>query len=172
MALYPIESGQGVRPQSLDEVEVAGPVECLAEQDEPERRRVRRPIVPAERHLAGPRHLPIAYLVGDLARLRVDRRIVGRRLEARKDAERVDREAGVHDQRTERRQDRVAAEERSEPRDASRDETLTGTRARREKEVEIGDPPGHDAVEGRAVRADLRRPADACHRLERRDPDG
>ena len=171
MTLDPFERRQGVRPELLHESQVPGPVECLAEEDQPERGRVRRAVVPAERNLAGPRHLPIAYLVWDLARLRVDRRIVGRRLEAREDAERIDREAGVHDQRTEQREDGIAAEERSEPRDARRDETLACTRARREKEVEIGDPPGHDAVELRAVRADLRRPADACHRLERGGPD-
>ena len=89
----PAEGGQGVRPQALDQRVVAGPGVDLAEQDEPQRRRVDRAVVRAVRRLAGPGHLAGPQLVEDLAGLGVAPRVVGRRLEPGEDLERRRRPA-------------------------------------------------------------------------------
>ncbi len=53
----PIEGGEGVGPQPIQEHSVAGPVERGAQQDEPERRGVDRAVVRGMRQFSGPGHL-------------------------------------------------------------------------------------------------------------------
>ena len=168
VVLHPLERGKGIRPELLHEPEVAGPVIGLAEQDEPEGRHVSRPVVPAERYLAGPGHLTAAYLMRDLPRLRVSGRIVRGGLEGRQDPERIDGQAGVHEKRPEAGQDCIAAEQRREPGDASGQESLARAGPGRDEEVQVRDAPCHDPVERGIVGSDLRGVAQAICRLEGR----
>src|SRR5262249_9599620 len=58
-----------VRKHFLDKLFVGSPVEGLAQQDEPQRRRIYRTVIRTERHLPCARHLAFAVLVEDLSRI-------------------------------------------------------------------------------------------------------
>src|SRR5581483_3149250 len=71
VALDPGQRREGVRPQPVDQLAVAGPGVRLTEQDQPERRGVSRSVVGGVGNLAGARQLAGAQLVEDLAWLGV-----------------------------------------------------------------------------------------------------
>ena len=125
----------------LRDRDVVGPAPHLREEDQVERRRVERPVVAAEPVL---RRLAVAHLVHDLARLRVDRRIVLVGLERRERGERVARELGAEQQRLQARDQRVAPEHRHEPRHAGGRELHDARllRAAHPQRREIGSPTG------------------------------
>ncbi len=114
----PVERRQRVRPQPLEQRVVAGPGMGLAEQDQPERGRIDRPVVGVVRRLARVGHLAGPQLVEDLAGLGVVPRVVRRRLEPGQDAQRVARPGGRERHGLERGDQAVAPEQRREPRDA------------------------------------------------------
>ena len=91
---------------------VVRPPPHLRKQDEVERRRVDRPVVPLEPGAGG---LAVTHLVDDLSGLGVDRRIVLLGLQVGQDAERRAGELGAEDERLQARDDRVAAEDGHEP---------------------------------------------------------
>jgi hypothetical protein len=99
-------------PKALNERCVARPAPDLREEDEVERRRVDRAVVAGEPLLGGPSR---AQLVKDLARLGVDRRVVGVCLELGKCVERAHGQLGAEEHRLQARDDRVASEDRHEP---------------------------------------------------------
>ena len=74
----PGQGREGVRPQAVEQRVVARPGIRLAQEDEPQRRRVDAAVVGVVGRLARAGHLAGAQLVQDLARLRVVPRIVGR----------------------------------------------------------------------------------------------
>ena len=103
--------------QLEDDPVVAGPAPQLREQDEEQRRRVDRAVV-----AVGPdeRGLPSTQLVHDLPGLRVALGIVGVRLRTCERAQRAGGRLGTEEQFLERRDERVAAEQRHEPRQPCR----------------------------------------------------
>src|SRR3954451_908881 len=113
--LDPIERGERGLLQVAHERRVVRPTPHLREQDEVERCRVDGAVValvPCARRLA------VAHLVHDLAGLRVARGIVFLRLEIGEDFECGTCSLGPEQQRLQARDDRVAAEDRHEPRNA------------------------------------------------------
>ena len=92
----PGQRRQRRRTKAAHEGGVVGPAPHLREQDEVERRRVDRAVVALEPRL---RRLALADLVHDLARLRVDGRIVLRRLELGEHLERRPGELGAEQER-------------------------------------------------------------------------
>ena len=99
------------------------------------------------RRLAGAGHLAGPQLVQDLARLGVVPRVVGGRLEAGEDRQRLDRDDRVERDQLERGDDAVAAEQRREPRDPGGEVRLALGRP-----VVRGAGPGR-ASERRSVRS-------------------
>ncbi len=83
----------------------------------------------------------------DLAGLRVPRRILVLRLIRRQHAQGLHGELGPEGQRLERGDQRIAPEERAEPRDAGREIPLTGTRTVVHEQAQVGDRALHDQVE-------------------------
>src|SRR5205085_7197378 len=125
----------------------------LREEDQVEGRRVDGAVVRVE---PGLRRLPLADLVDDLARLRVDRRIVLRRLELRQDPERAARELGAEEERLVARDQRVSPEDGHEPRHAGRGELADPGAAPHAQRGEIGDRLEEGAAELVPVGTDLR----------------
>ena len=150
----PAERGHRVRPQPVDEVAVAGPVERLAEQDQPERRRVDAAVVGRVRQLAGSGRLAHAQLVEDLAGLRVAPLVELRRLERGEHLERLDRDLRPERERLDRGDDRVAPEQRREPRHAGRDVALALAGPVVHEQAQVGDAPPDGEVEQLVVGRD------------------
>ena len=92
---------------------VVRPAPGLGEQHEIERRRVDRAVVAREPELGAP---SLTYLVHDLPRLGVDRRVLLVRLQLGERVERADRDLRPEQKRLQRRDRRVAAEDGHEPR--------------------------------------------------------
>ena len=103
------------RPQPVDERHVAGAVGIGAGEIDVERRRIDAAIVAAEGQLAQHRHLALAGLVHDLARLRIAERRCLRRLMLREESQHAARQAWIEPQHLQRRDHAVAAERRREP---------------------------------------------------------
>src|SRR6185369_6082756 len=80
VAIDPSQRGERVRPETVDQPAVPGPIERRTEEDQPQGRRIDRAVVGRVRQLAGARHLSGPQLVADLAWLRVACRVVLRRL--------------------------------------------------------------------------------------------
>ena len=110
---------------------VAGPGVGLAEEDEPQRRRVDAAVVGVVGRLAAARHLAAAHLVEDLARLGVVPWIVRRGLQAGQHGQRLDRDRRHERDRLEGGDDAVPPEQRREPRDPGGEVGLAVGRARR-----------------------------------------
>ena len=165
----PVQRAQRVRPQAVDQPAVAGPVVRGGEQDQPQRRGVDRAVVRAERQLAGACHLAGPQLVQDLAGLGVALRVLVGGLERGEDLERLDRDLRPHAQRLERGDQRVAAEQRREPRHAGGQVSLGLARAVVDQQPQVagrsvdgevdqlvvGPDLGHAAVPGVVRRGDL-----------------
>ena len=102
---------------------IVGPAPGLRQEHEEERRRVDGAVVavgPGERRLAAPQ------LVHDLAGLGVALGVVGGRLGRSEDAQRSRRQLGAEQQRLQRRDQRVPAEDGHEPRRAGGEEVAVG----------------------------------------------
>ena len=108
----PREGAHRGLPKVLDEPRVARPAPDFGEEDEVERRRVDGAVVARKPCLGA---LAVPNLVDDLAGLRVDRRVVGGRLQRGQDAEGVVRELGPEEKCLQARDERVAAEDGHEP---------------------------------------------------------
>ena len=132
----------------------------LAEQDQPQGRRVDAAVVRPERQLAGTGHLAGAQLVEDLAGLGVAPVVVLGCLACGEHPERLDRDLGPEREELERGDDRVAAEQRREPRHARRDVALAVARAVVHEQAQVGEAPRDDQVEHLVVRLD---PGRAAH---------
>ena len=90
----PGQGRQGVRPQAVEHRVVARPGVRLAQEDQPQRRRIDAAVVGVVRRLAGAGHLARAQLVQDLARLGVVPRVVGRAWRRARTVSVVDRHGG------------------------------------------------------------------------------
>ena len=151
----PLERPERVRPQAVDERPVAGPVPGRAEEHEPQRRGVDGAVVGPVRGLAGAGHLAGPQLVQDLAGLGVARRVVLGRLEPREDLEGLDGELRPDRERLERPDDRVAPEQRREPRDAGGQVALVRVRALVDEQPQVARRAVDGQVEQLVVGADL-----------------
>ena len=126
----------------------------LAEQDQPERRRVDAAVVHRERQLAGAGHLAGPDLVQDLARLGVGPRVVDDRLASRQDLEGGHGQVGSEGDRLVGRDDRVAAEQGGEPGHAGGEVVLARPGTVVEQEPEVGHAALDQPVEQLVVRSD------------------
>ena len=118
VAVAPRQGRLDLGPDRLDRREVAGALVISAGQHDEERRRVDRPVIFAERHLAEVGHLPMPRLVQDLARLRVGGGIDRLRLRRREIAQHAPCDRGIDPQHHHGRDDAVAPEHGREPWDA------------------------------------------------------
>ncbi len=150
----PVERALDVRPDVSEELAVARAVPILAGEHHEERRRVDAAVVAAERHFAHARHLAVAHLVDDLARLRLLRLVHAVGLRRGEELEHAARDAGVDPQRLECGDDAVAAEWSAEPRHS-------GVRIRPilrvcDEHAQVGGRASHPLVEPLARRLDRR----------------
>ncbi len=109
----PGERPEGGLAKTSCDLCVTRPAPHLGEQDEVQRCRIDRAVVPGEPLLRGPAG---AQLVNDLPRLRVDPRVVDLRLEVGQGRERAHAQLRAEEHRLQAGDDRVAAEDRHEPR--------------------------------------------------------
>ena len=116
VAVDPLQRQQHLRPDAADEFEVAGARVVGAGQQHEQRRGVHRAVVAAERNLAGGRHLALARLVQDLARLGIALRVLLGGLRGGEEAEHAARQRRVDPQELERSEDAVAPEGGGVPR--------------------------------------------------------
>ena len=119
IAVDPLERAQRGLAQPQRHRVVVGPAPSLGEEHEEQRRRVDRAVVARE---PGVGCAPAPHLVDDLSRLGIDRRVVLERLQLGERVERADGELGPEQQRLERGDRRVAAEDGHEPRHARGEE--------------------------------------------------
>ena len=120
VGLDPLQRPVGVRQQRGDCAVLAAPALELAEQHDEQRRRVRTAVVraaAAERERGGRAK---AHLVQDLARLLLRARVEVAALPGSQRSQRAERETRIPGQQHPRGQQRVAAEQRHEPRRARR----------------------------------------------------
>ena len=136
---------------------VARPGIRLAQEDEPQRRRVDAAVVGVMWRLARAGHLARPQLVQDLARLRVVPRIVGRRLEAGEHGQRLDRDGRVERDQLERGDDAVTPEQRREPRDPGGEIRLALGRPVVPEHAQVEQRAPERPVEELVVRRDPRR---------------
>ena len=108
------------------------------------------------RQLAGPGHLAGPQLVEDLAGLRVAAVVDRGGLVGGQHGQRLHRDLRPERERLERGDDRVAAEQRREPRHAGRDVALVRARAVVDEQPQVVDGALHDAVEDLVVAVDRR----------------
>ena len=113
----------------------------LAEQDEPQRGGVDRAVVGRERKLAGPAHLTRPELVQNLAGLRVAPVVDGGGLALGQDFQRLDRDPWREGDGLQRRDQRVAPEQRGEPGHAGGDEPIADRVGRLEQAQVVHGPP-------------------------------
>ncbi len=116
VAIAPLERREDPIPSGAHEVVVAAEAPVLRQQDQPQRRGVRRSVVRAVRLLADDRELAVADLVQDPARLLVAEVVHLRALQLTQQMQRAAGEVGADPERLQGRDQRVAAEERHEPR--------------------------------------------------------
>ncbi len=157
VAVDPVERRQRVRPQALEQLVVAGPGVDLAEDDEPQRRRIDRAVVGVVRGLPGSGHLAGPQLVEDLARLGVVPRVVGRGLQAGEDGQRVGGDARIERDQLERGDEAVATEQGGEPGNAGGQVRLALGRPVVAQHRQVGQRAAQRAVEDLVVRVDPRR---------------
>src|SRR5262249_34983803 len=132
----------------------------FGEQDEPEWRRIGGAVVRAVGRLTQPRELAAADLVQDLPRLLVPEVVDARALQGAEQMKRAAGEAGPDPERLQRRDQRVPAEERHEPRQAGgrQDVALAEEVAGDAQRREVDDRLTQDAREQRALRLEARNP--------------
>ena len=140
----PADRPLGAIEVAPDDRLVAEPVVEVRQHAHVERRRVVGAVVGRERQHARLGELAVADLVRDLARLHVPHRVVGGRLERAQPPQRPVRELRVAADRLHRDDERVAAEQRDEPRDAGRGhhDAALERRVLEPQRLEVRDRPG------------------------------
>src|SRR5262249_33308129 len=145
VAIDPLEGAVKVRKHVVHQLFVGGPVERLAEKNEPQRRGINGPVIRTERHLPRARHFAFAQLMEDLAWLFVTPVVFLRALIARQHAQRFHRELRAEQQRLICRDARVAPEHGGKPRNSRGNHMLFAFRNLQRVEVALGSP--HHLVE-------------------------
>ena len=153
----PIESALDRGHEPFDGVRGDAPAVNLGHERDEQQRGVDRPVVDVTEEPASDGERPGAQLVKDLARLLGADPVDPSALERREHLEAVDGELRCERQGHVRGDQRVASEERHEPRDPGRDDDpIRPVRARDAERAEIGDRPPVDVAKDVVVRLEGR----------------